>query len=304
MKRLIAAVAIGFVASLSAATAEVVTVESYRGSVEVARLPSSVFVYDMAALEALDALGVDPDSITSVRDTFLDYLQRYEGEAGTLFEPDFEEVHASSPDMVIIGGRSSSHFDAMQKIAPTIDMTIWGNDLIETGLARLEAYGLIFDRVEEASTLRGKIESAIELTADAVEGKGNALIVLTNGPKISAYGRGSRFGWLQEVIDLPFAVSSLETTTHGQVISFEFIREVDPDWLIVVDRVAAIGGEGGDARTTLDNPIVRDTRAWKSGQVIYLDAGPIYLAGGGVHSTRGTLETIRTAFEAVRRVQD
>jgi len=122
---------------------------------------------------------------------------------------------------------------------------------------------------------------------------------MTNGPKVSAYGGGSRFGWIHAATGLPEAVPGLEDTTHGQAVSFEFIRDTDPDWLIVIDRVAAIGGESETAAATLDNPLIRDTRAWSAGRVVWLDAGPIYIAGGGIQSILMTLETIRAAFAAV-----
>ena len=135
-------------------------------------------------------------------------------------------------------------------------------------------------------------------------GQGNALIVMTNGPRISAYGSGSRFGWLHAYLDLPEAVPDLEDTTHGQAVSFEFLREADPDWLLVIDRVAAIGGEGASAQVTLDNALVREMRAWQQGRVIYLDAGALYIAGGGVQSILAALTTLRTAFDAEARVSE
>ena len=91
----------------------------------------------------------------------------------------------------------------------------------------------------------------------AIAGKGKGLIILTNGPKISAYGQGARFGWIHGELGLPEAVENIETTAHGEAISFEFIHQADPDWLLVLDRAAAIGAEAQGAQATLDNPLVR-----------------------------------------------
>lgn len=304
MKRLFIATLCAVISGSVPAQADAIKVDTFRGEAEVDAVPRTVFVYDMAALDTLDALGVDPSGITSIGNTYLDYLSKYSGEAGTLFEPDFEAVHAAAPDLVILGGRSSTHYDMMTRLAPTLDMTIWGDDLVGQALARLSDYGRVFDKTEEAAKLAQDIRTAISETSDIVKGKGNGLIIMTNGPKISAYGAGSRFGWLQDLVGIPYAVADLETTTHGQAVSFEFIRQADPDWLIVVDRTAAIGGDADDARSTLDNPILRDTRAWKAGQVIFMDAGPIYIAGGGVQSTLAAIAEIRSAFETARVVTD
>lgn len=277
------------------ALAETVTVQTYPGPAEVDTMPETAFVYDMAALDTLDALGVG--GLTSIGDTYLDYLAEYQGTAGSLFEPDFEALNAAQPDLVIVGGRSQPHLEDVQRIAPAIDMTIWGTDVIEQGLARLEAYGQIWGLQDEAAALRAEVETAIADTRQAAEGEGKALIVLTNGPKVSVYGSGSRFGWLHDLTGLGEAAGPLQAETHGEAVSFEYIRDIDPDWLLVIDRMAAIGGDGANARTTLDNALVRETRAWKSDQVVYLDAGPIYIAGGGVQSTLKSLETLRSALE-------
>lgn len=302
MKRSIFALPLILAIGVSAASADSVTVETFRGPVEIETAPQSTFVYDMAALDTLDALGVT--NITSVSQTYLPYLSEYQGEAGTLFEPDIEAIHAAAPDLVILGGRSIEHLETVQRIAPAVDMTIWGTDLVAQGLDRLAAYGTIYGLQPQAAELRQQIEAALADTRAAVAGQGNALIVMTNGPRISAYGSGSRFGWLHAYLDLPEAVPDLEDTTHGQAVSFEFLREADPDWLLVIDRVAAIGGEGASAQVTLDNALVREMRAWQQGRVIYLDAGALYIAGGGVQSILAALTTLRTAFDAEARVSE
>jgi len=296
MKSIIIVLGLGLTLSFGPTQAEPVMVETFQGSVSVETSPHSTYVYDMAALDTLDALGVE--NITSIGKTYLPYLAQYQGDAGTLFEPDFEAVYAAKPDLVIVGGRSLEHLVAMHRIAPTIDMTIWGHDLVGQAFARLHSYGELYDRADRAVQLQRQVELAMVETAAAVAGKGTGLILMTNGPKVSAYGSGSRFGWIYSATGLSEAVVGLEDTVHGQAVSFEFIKEVNPDWLLVIDRVAAIGAEGTNARQTLDNPLVRQTRAWASGNVIYLDAARVYIAAGGVQSILGTLETIRTGFSA------
>ncbi|WP_010141933.1 siderophore ABC transporter substrate-binding protein [Oceanicola sp. S124] len=284
-----------FLGLSTAAAAETVTVQTYPGPAKVETGPASTIVYDLAALDTLDALGVA--GLTSISNTYLDYLAGYAGDAGSLFEPDFEAVNAAEPDLVIVGGRSQPHLQDMARIAPAIDMTIWGADVIEQGLARLEAYGQIWGMETKAAALKAEVEQAIAATRAAAEGKGSALILLTNGPKISVYGSGSRFGWLHDLTGLTEAAGELKAETHGEAVSFEYVRDLDPDWLLVIDRVAAIGGEGENARATLDNALIRETKAWRAGQVVFLDAGPIYIAGGGVQSTLMTLETLRAGLE-------
>lgn len=274
-----------------------VTVETYRGPMTVTTLPEKIAVFDIAALDSLQALGIKPDGVVgNVYLPFLEAVAEDTVEIGSLFEPDFEAINALAPDLIIAGGRSHEEVPNLAKLAPTIDMTIW-EDVIGQGLDRLSAYGDIFGRQDEATELRNQFLAKLEATKKAAAGNGNALIVMTNGPKVSAYGSNGRFGWLHQALDLPEAVADVEQATHGEAISFEFIREANPDILLVIDRLAATGQDGETAKATLDNALVRETKAWTSGRVIYLSSGPIYIAGGGIQSLNITLDEILSVFQ-------
>lgn len=297
MKRIAAAAL--FAALPVAAFAQTVTVEHAQGEATVPATPETVAVFDLAAIDTISALGVEVDGVPDIAPPA--YLESAFANAqivGTLFEPDFEELAAMQPDLIVAGGRSQTQVEALAGIAPTLDMTIDGGDIVGQAKARAEAYGKIFDRTDAADEAIAALEADIAEAAEAVAGKGNALILLANGGKISAYGSGSRFGWVHNALDLPEAREGLEAETHGEAVSFEFVAETNPDWILVVDRTAAIGREGEAARATLDNPLVQGTKAGQAGQIIYLDSAPLYLAGGGIQSVRITLDEITEAFAA------
>lgn len=273
------------------------TVETARGPAGVPIAPNTVAVLDVAAVDTLAALGVPVAG--TLNTLYVDYLEQTASGAaslGTFFEPDLEALHALAPELIVVGSRSADQVTPLSRIAPVIDMTI-SSDVVSEGLARLEAYGEIFNREERAAHLKTGFETRMAQAQRAAAGKGTALIVMTNGPKISAYGKGGRFGWLHRTVGLPEAAPEIGSSTHGESISFEFIQEKDPDWLIVVDRLAAIGRPGEAAATTLDNVLVRGTRAWQAGRVIYVNSADIYIAGGGIQSMTRTLDQLITAFE-------
>ncbi|WP_417270374.1 siderophore ABC transporter substrate-binding protein [Celeribacter sp.] len=270
--------------------ADTVTVETYTGPAEVPANPETIAVFDIAALDTLDALGVKPAG--TIGNAYVDYLSTEGTETvGSLFEPDYEALAALNPDLIIAGGRSAKVVPELAKLAPTIDMTIW-EDTLGQSLDRLDAYGEIFDKQDEAAALKEKVESKLAAAKDAASTAGSALIVMTNGPKVSAYGSGGRFGWLHSAVGLPEAVEAVEQTTHGEAVSFEFIRDANPDVLIVIDRLAATGQEGASAQSTLDNALVQDTNAWKNDKVLYLDAARLYIAGGGIQALMYTLDEL------------
>ncbi|WP_195818670.1 siderophore ABC transporter substrate-binding protein [Roseobacter sp. MH60115] len=279
-------------------TAAEVTVETATGEMTVAAPPERIVALDIAAIDTLDALDVPVAGVPAP--VYVGYLQDAAAQAtqvGSLFEPDFEAIANLAPDLIIAGGRSSTQVAPLSEIAPTLDMTIWGDDHIAQALARLEAYGELTGTEEKAAKLADAFADKLEKTRTSITGRGDALIVMTNGPKISAYGAGSRFGWLHRGLDLPEAAPGVDAQTHGEAISFEFIAQADPDWLIVIDRASALGQTSAAASATLDNALVAGTTAWRSGQVIHLNAANVYIAGGGIQSMMETLDRMRAGFE-------
>ncbi|ANH07187.1 siderophore ABC transporter substrate-binding protein [Shinella sp. HZN7] len=287
--------------ALSILPASAMDVATAQGTVAVDGVPKTIAVYDMAALDTLDRLGIRPAGVPDK--LYVPELEPIKAGAtvvGTLFEPDLEALSALGPDLVIVGGRSAAKADVTVKVAPTIDMTIDGDDLFGQAKLRLETYGDLFGKVEEAKAIAGELDAKLAAARAAVAGKGKALIVMTNGPKVSSYGPGSRFGWVHAALGLPPAIAEIETATHGEAVSFEFIREANPDWLLVLDRAAAIGSSEQAAKVTLDNELVAATTAWKKGQVVYLPAPDFYIAAGGVQSLERVLATITEAFSAAK----
>lgn len=293
---------IAFLAAAMAAfasAAAAVEIETARGVVDVAERPGRVAVFDVAAIDTLNGLGVEiaglPDNL------YIDELRHLGDDAetvGTLFEPDLEALSALAPELVIVGGRSATQLDAVSRVAPAVDMTLSGDHLIAEARERVTAYGALFGKQEQAVVLMADLDGALAKAREAVAGKGKALILMTSGTKVTAYGTTSRFGWLHRELDLPPAVDTIEVANHGEAVSFEFIREVNPDWLIVLDRAAAIGSGEQNARATLDNELVTATTAWQKDQIVYLPAADFYIAAGGVASTIRVLDTIARAFSA------
>ena len=290
--------AAALVAALPAVSfAQTVTVQDAQGEATVPAAPETVAVFDLAAIDTMSALGIEIDGVPDI--TPPAYLSDvFEGAqiVGTVFEPDFEELAVMQPDLIVAGGRSQTQVAALSDLAPTLDMTIEAGDVVSEAKARATAYGEIFDRAEAADEAVATLDAEIAEAADAVDGKGDVLVLMANGGKISAYGSGSRFGWIHTVLNLPEARENLKTEDHGEAVSFEFVAETDPDWIFVIDRGAAIGREGEAAQATLDNPLVQGTKAGQAGQILYLDPAPLYLAGGGLRSMKVTLDEITQAF--------
>ncbi len=281
------------------ATAGAVEVTDAQGTRDLPERPQTTVVFDLAALDTLDALGV---AVKGVPDwAMTGDLEKYRGDAyakvGSLFEPDFEAVAALSPDLIVIGGRSQKHFAALSEIAPVLDLTPDNDDFRGSVKRNAEAIGKLFGKEAEVAerlrTLDATTARLREMTAD----QGRGLVVLTTGGKISAYGPGSRFSEIHDLYGLAAADPTIEATTHGQVISWEYILKINPDWLIVIDRDAAIGKAETPARALLDNELVNRTRAAQAGHIVYLDPVAMYLTSSGLRAEQAIADSFVAAFE-------
>jgi iron complex transport system substrate-binding protein len=282
--------------------AEPVEIEHVRGRVSLPTAPETVVVFDLASLDVLDALGVKVAGVP--RGPKPAYLAKYQDakypKMGTLFEPDYEAVSALSPDLIVVGLRSWPKFEALSKIAPTIDLTIDPAHLVDSAKRHALTLARLFGKDAEATARIAKLDAAIGAVRARAATAGTGLIVLTTGGRVSAFGPGSRFGVIHDTFGVKPAAPEIKVGLHGQPISFEFIRKVNPDWLFVLDRDAAIDMRGQPSRQLLDNELVHETTAWRKNQVIYLDAASFYLVNGGLTALQAMVDHVGVSLAAAR----
>ncbi|WP_299330166.1 ABC transporter substrate-binding protein [uncultured Psychrobacter sp.] len=285
------------VADNDAVSVKTIEVDTVRGDVSLPINPAPLVVYDMTLLQDLAALDIAVAGVPS--DLPLDNLhsetQPDPEEVGTVFEPDLEALNAMQPQAILVGSRMAEKYDALANIAPTLDMTIDTANIYESSKQRLHDLGALFGKSAQAAKLQGNIDNLIEQTQAVTQDKGEGLVVMVNGNKLSVYGDKSRYGFIHTVLDIPMADDQVSDARHGQPISFEYIQKVNPDWLFVLDRSAAIGEDSIGAKAVLDNPLVAQTNAWSKDQVVYLSPDS-YLAFGGYHQWMQDLTTIKDAF--------
>lgn len=263
------------------ALAQTMTVQQASGAVTVPVKPKTIVVFDLASLDCLRALGAEVKGVPDFK--MPPVLAQYNGKdyakVGSLFEPDYEAVKALKPDVIVAGGRSATKVEALSKIAPTLDLTVDNTKPVDSAFKHLKLLGQMVGAEAKADELIKAMQADIDKLRGLTSNKGDGLMIMTNGGKLSAYGPGSRFGMLHDVYGVPAANKDIKVSGHGQAISFEFILKTNPDWLFVLDRDAAIGREGASAGKLLDNPLVNATKAAKKKQIVYLNSANWYLLG-------------------------
>lgn len=292
----LAACTAGDAAETSAATTEAttespseVTIETALGDATVATEPQTVVVFEHGILDTIDTLGFGDSVAVIPHHALPSYLTSYTEttvNGGTLFEPDFEAINAAEPDLIIVGGRSASTYDQMAEIAPTIDLSFdWGSDgYLETLERNTLTIGQIFDAEAAAQEALDTLAAQADEVAATASGAGAGLVVLTTGGQLSAFGPSDegRFDFAYGVLGLEPASDQGTIDSHGDSISYEFLAQLDPSWLIVIDRDAAIGTEGESAQQLLDNDLVNGTTAATDGRIAYVKPENWYLSMGGL----------------------
>ncbi|HLR60976.1 MAG TPA: siderophore ABC transporter substrate-binding protein [Lentibacillus sp.] len=278
---------------------EKVTVSHELGETEVPKNPEDVVVFDYGTLDTMDKLGIEPAGVP--KGSIPSYLEKYEGDdyknVGSLKEPDFDKLAQMNPDLIIISGRQSSLYDQLQEIAPTIYLGVDTTRYMESFKENLSKIGTIFDKQDEIDQELQEIEQSIaDLKEQASSSGKNALIILANDDKISAYGPSSRFGLIHDVFGIPAVDEGIEASTHGMNVSFEYVVEQDPEMLYVIDRGAVVGSESS-AKQVVENKLVKQTKAYQNDNIVYLNPDYWYLSGGGLVSVQEMVNEISKSLE-------
>lgn len=279
---------------------ETVEITHAQGTTDVPVNPETVYTFDLGALDTLDVLGVEPAGLPQA--TLPEPLAQFGGEEyaniGSMKEPDFETIAAETPDLIIISGRTAGSYEELSEIAPTIDVSVDAADPIASFKEHTESLGTIFDKEAEVESSLAALDGKIAATRSAAENAGDGLVVMTSAGEVTAYGSGSRFGLVHDVLGVEPAADVAAAGPHGEAVSFEFIAETNPAHLFVVDRDAAIGEAGSAAEAVLDNELVNGTDAAKNNAITYLDSARWYLIGYGLGNLDAMVTSVNDAVSS------
>ncbi|MEF3305964.1 siderophore ABC transporter substrate-binding protein [Paenibacillus sp. GYB003] len=275
------------------------TIKHKLGETKVKANPQKVVVFDYGVLDSLDKLGVEVTGVPQAN--IPPYLAKYKDakykNVGSLVEADFEKVAAIKPDLIIISGRLQTAYEELSKIGPTIFLAVDNAKYMDSYKENAKTLGQIFGKESQVETELGKVNETVKSVNEKVKASGkNALVVLANEGAISAYGAGSRFGIIHDVLGFAPVDPNIEVSTHGKPVSFEYIAEKNPDYLFVVDRGAAVGGEPA-AKKTIENELVKKTKAFQEGHIVYLDPNYWYLSGGGLISVSEMVKEVEKSVK-------
>lgn len=288
-------------------TPENVMIKSFNGNKEEVDLevpydPERIAVLDMASLDILDNLGMG-DRVVGSSSTSLEYLTDYVdneevANLGTIKEADLEAVMECDPDVIFIGGRLASSYDALSEIAPVVFLSTDSElGVVKSVTKNAETIASMFGLEDEVSKKIEGFDERIEALKKTAEGK-TALVGMTTSGSFNLMGNDGRCSIVGREIGFENLTAAESTSTHGNEASFETVVEKNPDYIFVMDRDSAIGADGAQtAKEIVENELVMGTDAYKNGRIIYLEHPAVwYTAEGGITALNIMLSDLENAL--------
>lgn len=273
----------------NSASGETVIIEDIHGNQEVPVKPQRVISLDNRTFDTLEGWGIELLAVP--KDVMTEdsaYFQDDEVEnIGNHREPNLELIAALEPELVIIGQRFASHYEDIKALVPNASVIDFsfdvseeaenpGENLIEGLKNTNRALGLVFGKEKEAEELANELDQSISLAKEAYRGEDSVMAIVVSAGEIgfSAPKSGRVWGPLYEVFGWKSAleIDNASSDHEGDDISVEAIAASDPDWILVLDRDAAVssGGEAKPAKDVIENsPALQNTKAILENNLIY-----------------------------------
>lgn len=270
----------------SAGAATTITIEDNNGTHTLSAPPTSVVATDNRTFQTLSDWGITlkaaavklmPSTIAYKTDSSIVDL-------GNHIEPNLEAIVAVDPEVIVNGQRFTQFHDDFAKLAP--DATILNLDPREgepfdNELKRqITVLGDVFAKGDEAKKLNADFDAAVARVKKAYDPKATVMGVITSGGNInySAPGSGRTLGPLFDLLGLTPALEVKDSSTdhQGDDISVEAIAKSNPDWILVMDRDAAVSADDADykpANQLLEkSEALKNVTATQKGNIVYMPA--------------------------------
>ncbi len=268
----------------STPSAASVEIEDNNGKLSIATPPKSVVATDNRTFQTLAdwniklsaaAVGLMPDTISYTKDTSIVNL----GDHG---EPDLEALVGVQPDLIVNGQRFTQFHKDMAKLVPEakiVELDPRDGQPFDAELKRqTTTLGEIFGKQDDAKKLNDALDASVARVKAAYKPTDTVMAVNSSGGKIG-YIAPSVGRTLGPVFDLAGLTPALKVASgsddhQGDDISVEAIAKANPDWILVMDRDAAVNAD--DPKFTPADQVIAKSEALKSvnavknGNIVYM----------------------------------
>ncbi|SRR5690606_34319000 len=291
-------------------TATTVEVEDNNGVHTVTTPPRSVVVTDNRTFETLADWGVEPTAaaVALMPDTVTFANQDSVIDLGNHREPDLEAVVAAEPDLIVNGQRFAEYHDDFVSLVP--DAVVLeldprdGEPFFDELKRQTTTLGEIFGKQAEAAELVADLEAAMDRVAAAYDPADTVMAVNTSGGQIGylAPGVGRTLGPVFDAFGMTPAlvVDGASDDHQGDDISVEAIADANPDWILVMDRDAAVAADDAEYRPAAEilegSEALAGVTAVQEGNIVYMPADTY--TNEGIQTYTEFFDALADALEA------
>lgn len=291
------------------ASGEKITIATNSGDVEVTTNPERVVVLDNTAAETVKAFGITPVAVP--KPLFqTDQLKDWTGDddikdVGTHSEPKFDVIEDVEPDLILGGYRFSKYTDDLKKIADSTGASfvdIAADDKAEGGrvaamIRQTETLGKIFGKQDEAKKIIADFQTKLDAAKGVAAGKSVFLAVVSGGKIDNGAKRISPFTDPLNVKDVFGGAGGDLHQNSG--LTPEAIAQANPEWVLVMDRDAAVKPENGEKPKPAQQVFAaqeafKGTTFTDKNQIVYLD--PQFYLREGIQCYGDNYQTVADAM--------
>ena len=266
---------------------ETITITDAFGEVEVPLHPTVVVSLDNRTFETLSDWGITlaaaPKAVMPADSPYVtdDSVQ----DIGNHREPNLEVIAAVNPELVIVGQRFAGYYEDIKALVPdaavislNIDVSEESEhpgDALVNGLKdHTRTLGAIFGKEDEAEALIAEFDAAVAAAGEGYDPAKTVMAVNVSGGEIGyvapLFGRVwgpwyEVFGWTPAL-----DVGNASSDHQGDEVSIEAIAQSNPDYIMVLDRDAAVSADSAPAKDVIENAAaLQNVTAVTEGNIVY-----------------------------------
>lgn len=242
------------------AARETLTVSTNKGDVRVPKNPKRVVVLDNTSAETVKAMGITPVAVPKglfAKSVLGDWISNADiKDTGTHAEPKFDVIEDVKPDLIIGGYRFAKSEGDIKKIAEKtgaafIDIAAEDSapkGRVETMRESTVTLGKIFGKDEQAEQIVADFDKSLEAAKAQATGQ-SVFLSIVNGGKID--NGAKRMQPFVAPLDLKDVFAGNAGDHHqNSGLTPEAIAQAAPQWVIVMDRDAAVPPTDGSTPKT------------------------------------------------------
>lgn len=278
--------------------------------VEIPVNPKRVVVMDYGALDVMQQLKLENHIVAIAKGqgaSFLpDRLKSFKNSKyknlGNPGQPNYDELAKSKPDVIFASFRQAhtKTLEEMKKAAPNAKIVFispQNDDYIASIKNNTKNIGKIFEKQKEAKKLVTQLDDKVAETKKRV-GDESVLFLNVDDKGLKTYGSTGRFGgFLNQDLGIKHADKQMKANSSGILISNEYLNEINPDKLFVIDRTKKANGQSKTIPQSLQNDVIKNSKAIKNDDVTLFEANSWFFGEGGIGLTIDQLKQIQNAYK-------